>query len=49
MTIDATITDFGKSKEKNDIPDAGALAEAREAYKKMKAEREKQKAVKVKI
>ena len=49
MTIDATITDFGKNKGKNEIPDADALEEARQAYQKMKAEREKQKAVKVKI
>lgn len=49
MTIDATITDFGKTKERNDMPDAEALEEARQAYKKMKEERERQKALKVKI
>lgn len=49
MTIDATITDFGKNKGKNEIPDADALEEAKQAYQKMKEEREKQKAVKVKI
>lgn len=49
MTIDTTITDFGKKTGDRNHVDEDALAEAREAYRKMKEEKERKKAQQVKI
>lgn len=49
MTVDTTITDFGRKTGDRDKVDEDALAEAREAYRKMKEEKERRKAKQVKI